>query len=364
MTALFATFLPPFLLVAFFSGLILLTQRWHGARSVDDQTGAQKIHAGAVPRIGGLAIYVGLGIWMSFLEGGHAELLHVLWWAGLPAFSIGLLEDLTRKVSVQLRLFATMISGGVAWWLSGISLTYLNVWGLDLLLAVPLVSVLFTMFAVAGVANSFNIIDGLHGLSAGVAILVLVGFAAVAQTVGDTALALLSLQLIALALGFFLWNYPFGKLFLGDGGAYFLGFAIAWVAVLLPMRNPQLSPWISLAIAAYPVYETVFSMRRRRMRGHDMGHPDRLHLHSLVFTRLVPQLFPHAPRALRNAIATPIVLLFASLPLWAAIQLAEQHFWLVIFVLLYGGAYSVFYARLVCFHWCMPIRIAKPVVLK
>jgi UDP-N-acetylmuramyl pentapeptide phosphotransferase/UDP-N-acetylglucosamine-1-phosphate transferase len=75
---------------------------------------------------------------------------------------------------------------------------------------------------------------------------------------------------------------------LGDGGAYFLGFMLAELGILLIARNTEVSPLFPLALCAYPGVETVFSMYRRKwVRNHPVNHPDALHLHTLVYRRLV-----------------------------------------------------------------------------
>ena len=92
-------------------------------------------------------------------------------------------------------------------------------------------------------------------------------------------------------------NFPLGKIFLGDGGAYFAGFLLAGLGVLLPMRNPETSAWTAILICAYPVIETLASMRRKARRdGHSVGQPDRVHFHMLAHRRYARRIV-RAPRA-------------------------------------------------------------------
>ena len=137
-----------------------------------------------------------------------------------------------------------------------------------------------------GVANAINIIDGFNGLAAGSLIIMFASFAWVAHQVGDDLVFGLAILYGALVLGFFLVNFPLGKIFLGDGGAYFAGFLLAALGVLLPMRNPETSAWTAILICAYPVIETLASMRRKQRRdGHSVGQPDRVHFHMLAHRR-------------------------------------------------------------------------------
>lgn len=297
------------------SVLIASNRCVHLRLGLDDTVGIQKIHKIPTPRIGGLAVAASfLAVWFC-LDGELRRIWGLLALAGLPAFVFGLLEDITRKVGVRLRLFATIASGATFAVLSGYSVSSLDFALLDALLAVSLVSIIFTGFAIGGAANSFNIIDGFHGLASGTMIIVLASFAIVSHRVGDATLTNLSLLMIGLVAGFFVVNFPYGKIFLGDAGAYFLGFIIAGIAVMLPARNPEISPWISLMLLTYPVTETGVSIARRLMKkGGNPGLADCDHLHHLVHRTLACR----AANALRipgaaNALTSPIMWLLPFL---------------------------------------------------
>jgi UDP-N-acetylmuramyl pentapeptide phosphotransferase/UDP-N-acetylglucosamine-1-phosphate transferase len=287
--------------------LVVMTTRWHGFLSLDESAGVQKLHAHPTPRVGGLPMVLGLvaAVWV-----GPVELRDNIWpWlvAGIPAFAFGLAEDLTKRVSVTKRLLATMASGVLAWAITGYALTGVNVWGLDWLLQFTAVSVLFTAFAVGGVANAINIIDGLNGLASSMVLWALLGVAMLAATLGDTVLASTCLLLAACVLGFFVVNWPFGKLFLGDGGSYFLGFALAWACVLLVERHDSVSAFAAMLFCIHPVVEVFYSVYRRKVRHQNPGHPDRLHFHSLVKRRIMQRLMPRSSKTLRNSMGGLLV---------------------------------------------------------
>jgi UDP-N-acetylmuramyl pentapeptide phosphotransferase/UDP-N-acetylglucosamine-1-phosphate transferase len=120
----------------------------------------------------------------------------------------------------------------------------------------------------------------------------LAALTAVSCYVGDTWVAELSMIGLGAALGFVLVNYPSGRIFLGDGGAYFLGFWVAEVVVLLLVRNPGVNAWQMLSICAYPVIEVLYSIYRRKIvRQTNAGAPDGLHLHTLIYRRVVSRVF-------------------------------------------------------------------------
>lgn len=281
-----------FLICAF----LIASERWHARFSHDAvDAGPQKFHTTPVPRIGGIAIAGAIGLTLLGLEA--ADLLMtdsvygfaMLSLAALPAFAGGLAEDLTKKVGVLARLLLTMTAGALASVLTGATLVNLDVPGLDELLQwSPLIAIAFTAFAVAGVANAINIIDGYNGLASGFAILAVSALAWVAYQVADQVVLLASLTMLGAVLGFFCWNWPSGRIFLGDGGAYLVGFWLAELGVLLVVRNPEVSPWFPLAIMIYPVWETLFSMYRRKfIKNKITGRPDAMHLHQLFYQRLV-----------------------------------------------------------------------------
>jgi UDP-N-acetylmuramyl pentapeptide phosphotransferase/UDP-N-acetylglucosamine-1-phosphate transferase len=268
--------------------LLVFTQRWHGGLSMDDDLQAvQKLHAVPVPRVGGLGLIAGLsiGIMATWLlnDTSHQTVL-LLMLAAVPVFVTGILEDVTKRVSVSKRLWASFVSGALGIVLVGSQLTRLDVPLVDNLMLLVPVAFVFTCFAVGGMTNAINIIDGLNGLASGTVVIILTGLAAMAWSTNDMLVVKLCLWGIAAMLGFMFFNYPFGRIFLGDGGAYLAGFWLASCAVLLLSRNPDVSTWAVLLSVLYPVWETIYSMYRRKIINRiDTGLPDQGHLHHLVF---------------------------------------------------------------------------------
>ena len=345
-----------------FCVLLVLTKRWHGVLTMDHTEGVQKFHSAPTPRIGGIPIVLGLIVAWAKAPQDIRQMITPILFAGMPAFIFGVLEDVTKRVGVMQRLLATMASGVLAWWMTDYALTRVDVWGADWLLQFTLVSVLFTAFAVGGVANSINIIDGFNGLASTASTLAFVGYAMMAWQVGDAPLAGLALVLAGCVLGFFWVNWPLGKIFLGDGGSYFIGFSLAWVAVMLIERNPGVSAFAALLVCAHPVTEVLFSIYRRRIKRLNPGHPDRLHFHSLLKQRYVRRWFPGLSADVRNSI-TGVMVGFMTL---TAIQLAYMtHHSAVLsaaaFLILALG-YVAIYARMVRHRWCSPVEflLVKP----
>jgi UDP-N-acetylmuramyl pentapeptide phosphotransferase/UDP-N-acetylglucosamine-1-phosphate transferase len=348
----------PFLIVflaTFLMGVVVIfTERWHGHFSLDGMDGVQKHHEEPTPRIGGLAIAAGLATaWLMTTAEAH-QIVKVILLAGMPALLFGLAEDVTKEVGVLPRLLATMASGALAWYMTGVAMQNTGFPPLDMALQYLPLAVVFTAFAVGGVANSINIIDGFNGLASGCAAIMLAALGVMSLNAGDASFAQVCFLATCCALGFAAVNWPFGKIFLGDGGAYLLGFVLAWLAVLLPMRNVGINAWATILVCAYPVIEVGSSVLRRRKRdGHHPGQPDNVHMHHLVNRRIIRKFLPSMSRAMQNGMTSPICWILTALPAAWAIYFAKNTPMLVLGFCLEVVMYMALYARLSQFRWCI-----------
>ena len=255
------------------------------------ESGPQKLHTEATPRIGGLAVMAGLvaGLIALYHLGtpdGFAPLdaLHPvrLGIGFLPLFALGLIEDVSKAVSVRLRMGVSLVAGLLAYFLAGVRIESLGLPVLDALMhSLPLVPLSLTLVAVAGLVHAMNIVDGLNGLLAGITLVILGVLAGVSAAFGETGLLLLALTGMAATLGFAVFNFPRGRLFCGDAGAYLIGYLIAVIVILLVLRQKTISPWFALAVVIHPVTETLYSAWRRWRQGFSPTHPDARHMHSL-----------------------------------------------------------------------------------
>lgn len=323
-----------------------------------DFEGVQKFHAASVPRIGGIVVFFGIsvGILVRYFSPDKVafDVSFQLLLAALPAFLGGLIEDLTKKVGVKTRLFFTALSAGVAGFLLNAWLTDIQVIGIDSLLAIPVVSIVFTCFAVAGVANSFNLIDGFNGLASVVSMIILLAIAYVAFQVRDYGILLSSFAAISAIAGFVFWNYPKGAIFLGDGGAYLIGFWIAELCVLLVTRNPAVSKWFPVLICIYPIFETLFTIYRRLMKRRHPGMPDANHLHQMIFRRIVrdPSNDGVGQLVKENSGTSPYLWILTSLAIMPAVL-----FWQIKWAL--QMATIVFCVTYIWFYWAI-VRFKIP----
>ena len=271
-------------LVAFLaSALIVLTRSWHGTVTFDTSTGPQKLHDAPTPRIGGVAVFAALWCASAAAPPPIRDLLFTLGASGTAVFVIGLAEDLTKGVPPGWRLSAALFSGLLFCIMSGYSVTRVDIAFIDGYLELDVVSFALTALMMAALCNGMNMIDGLNGLAPGAGIIMSAAVAVVAWLAGDSELMWLAIIISAVMAGFLAMNFPFGYVFLGDSGAYFTGFMLGALAIMLPVRNPEISPWASVVILAYPVLEVTHATLRKLLRnGYRPFEPDAVHLHMLL----------------------------------------------------------------------------------
>ncbi|MEO9384706.1 MraY family glycosyltransferase [Chromobacterium phragmitis] len=349
---LLATFL------SLFVGMCLIRfVHLHERFSADhDLGGVQKFHARPVPRIGGVAIAMGLtagcGLLAWLLRDASVLLLLVV---ALPAFTAGVLEDMTKKVGPLPRLLATFIAATLGYFVLGAGLLRLDVPVLDGLLSeFWMLSLLLTVIAVGGVAHAVNIIDGYNGLSGVVSIFIFLAMAYVAFKVQDPALMGVCFAMVGGIAGFLFWNFPRGLMFAGDGGAYLVGFMIAEVSVLLVARHAQVSPWFPMLCVIYPVFETLFSIYRRKfLQGRRIGYPDALHLHQLIYMRLVRWMVGSKNadhKTMRNSLTSPYLWALSSVSVVPAMLFWQNTEVLIVVCALFAMSYICLYRMIIRFR--------------
>jgi UDP-N-acetylmuramyl pentapeptide phosphotransferase/UDP-N-acetylglucosamine-1-phosphate transferase len=357
------------LVTAFFSSLLcalalISSFGRHRHLSADATSGGpQKYHVRPVPRIGGVSLFFGVcaaAISGYFSAAESVSLLMLLLLASLPAFGSGLIEDLTKAVTPRVRLACAAVAAGLGVWLLDARLMHTGMPWADAALGFVPLSIALTLFIVAGISNAINIIDGVNGLASVCALTMLAATAYVAFQVGDSAIVFAALVLCAALLGFVFWNYPHGLMFLGDGGAYFLGFMLAELNLLLVMRHPEVSPMFALLLCIYPVFETLFTIARRLLRvGRRSAKlrsafmPDSLHLHSLIHRRLVRSSFFTAGErrsTMRNAMTAPYLWALCLLSVLPCVLWWDDTAVLMQFAVAFVVAYLALYRAIVRFR--------------
>lgn len=342
--------------------LVVWSSSKHAVLSADhDMSGPQKFHSHPVPRIGGVgvfaAIIAGL-IFVQITQDGETHMMWLLIATSFPAFAAGLAEDLTKKVTPRQRLLFTAISACLAVGLLDAVVRRTAIPGVDDLIVYTPFAVALTVLCVTGVAHATNIIDGFNGLASMCVLLMMLALVYVGFEVNDGFIVTSSLIMSGAALGFFIWNYPSGRIFLGDGGAYLLGFILAELSILLVARHSDVSSLFPLALCAYPIFETLFTIYRRRvLKGVAAGLPDGIHLHSLLHRRVVRwSRGPNQAAQLkkthqntRNAMTSPYLWLLCLSSVVPSVVWWNNTPMLALFLCMFMVGYVLLYWRIVRF---------------
>jgi UDP-GlcNAc:undecaprenyl-phosphate/decaprenyl-phosphate GlcNAc-1-phosphate transferase len=317
-----------------------------------DLNGVQKFHIVATPRIAGIPIFISffIGLWYVDFEEGVYLLIFA---ASLPVFITGLLEDVTACISPRLRLIATFLSIAIAFIWVDVSIDFLGFEWVDYFLSgYVVISFLFTLLVVGGLVNAINIIDGYNGLMPGYSILVLLSIAYIASILGDDLVFQLSLILTVSLVGFFIFNFPFGKIFMGDGGAYFVGFMMALIGLMLGIRNEEVSHWFVLLLFIYPLYETAFSIYRKKIvRGTSPSQPDGYHLHMLIYKRLVKCKTFKNNKVMCNSMTSLFLWALSLVGIIPAVIWYNNQTMLIIWAFVFMMIYTIIYRRIVHFKF-------------
>jgi UDP-N-acetylmuramyl pentapeptide phosphotransferase/UDP-N-acetylglucosamine-1-phosphate transferase len=319
----------------------------------NDLSARQAEHKRPTPRIGGAAVIVGLFVaTLVYMGRIEADLLMALS-AGVVVFAVGLREDIQRDMSPKVRLIAAFASAGLAIVLSGAMVPRFGIPYVDGVVGFFGVGILITLLWSAGACHALNLIDGLNGLASGYSMLAAAAYFVIGGLSGQADVQLVAAILFVALFGFFVLNWPYGRLFLGDAGAYAIGHVLSWLGIILLMRDPEGAGLAAILILFWPVADTAFAIIRRRLLDKETDQPDRLHFHHLVVRalrlliqkRLRPEFF--------NPAATMVMLPFIAVPVSAGVvfwnngfgALAALLFFALLFISTYAFSMDYFKSR-------------------
>jgi UDP-N-acetylmuramyl pentapeptide phosphotransferase/UDP-N-acetylglucosamine-1-phosphate transferase len=303
----------------------------------------QRIHLNETPRLGGIIFILSLISFVAFSNSNESiQFLKILLICLIPIIVIGLKEDLFHNVEPAIRLLTLLFVG----WLFRVQFTG----PLPILTDIPFIGKLvllqggisiFYIISITAVANGMNLIDGVNGLCGAVALTILSALLFLSYKTADITMLFLIFSVILILIPFMLMNYPYGRIFLGDLGAYSLGLIVSMLTIIFFGRHPEISPWGAVLILIYPATEVVFSLLRRMVRGVSIYNADTAHLHLKLFHFFRPQ--PHFKK-IANALVTPALSGLWLFPLLTITWVYQKPLFILFAVMLFITFYGLLYA--------------------
>ncbi len=243
----------------------------------------QKLHEGYVPPIGGLIIFLCFYFSIfTFSESFFNNQIHILF-GSFFIIIIGLLEDFSGKIKPIYRLLAIFISSLIFVTYQS-SLPKIEVPILENILNnVPFAEEIFYALGLTALSNGMNMIDGVNGLAGMTALSIIVAILSILALYGGIEIYFVEFSFLIIVLVIFLFfNFPYGKIFLGDSGAYWIGWIIGVWIIEIYSEFP-LNTWGAILVIFYPIYEVVFSFTRKILSGKSPFLPDTNHLHIKLY---------------------------------------------------------------------------------
>ncbi|MCB1220827.1 MAG: undecaprenyl/decaprenyl-phosphate alpha-N-acetylglucosaminyl 1-phosphate transferase [Planctomycetales bacterium] len=271
-------------------------------RSYDllDMPGERKVHTSGTPRLGGVAIFTAVSVGMTLttfgvwgeliqLSASQARMIPLIY-AGLCGFFfIGFFDDLKSIPALWRLLMQLVVASFVVLQGGAVGLRIGSVFGSYVL--PEWLSILVSVLWIVGVVNTFNWIDGLDGLSSGIGLICTLAFMMIAMFRPDLPNAILSLALcLVLAgaiIGFMPWNFHPAKIFIGDGGAFSLGYMLAVISLVGLYKQAALISFVlPVLILVLPIGDTLFAIGRRLLARRPITQADDKHIHHRLLARL------------------------------------------------------------------------------
>ena len=299
----------------------------------------QRIHLNETPRLGGFIFILSLASFVAFSNTNESmQFLKIILICLIPIIFIGVKEDLFHNVEPAIRLLALLFVG----WLFRAQFTG----PLPILTDIPFIGKLlllqggtsiFYILSMVAVANGMNLIDGVNGLCAAAVLSILGSLLFLSYKTNDAAMLLAISNVSLILIPFLIINYPYGKIFLGDLGAYSLGLIVSMLTIIFFGRHLEINPWAAVLILIYPLTEVCFSLLRRLVKGTPIFDPDTDHLHLKLFNFFRPQT---TYKRIANALVAPTLALLWLFPLifipWVYQKLLFIWIAIILFVIFYS----------------------------
>ena len=249
--------------------------------AIDIPKDNRRMHTKAMPRFGGMAIYIGTVASMLIFLPYSTGLMGVIA-GGTLMFLVGIIDDLKgmpAKVKLGFQVLCAVILFEFSVRIEFIS----NPFGEGYYFFPWVVSLLVTVIWIVGITNTINLIDGLDGLAAGVSFIASICIAYTAYIHGRTDISMAMLAIAGGAAGFLPFNFNPAKIFMGDGGSLFLGFMLAGLSVMSPMKSATMvATVVPVLVLGLPIFDTAFAILRRLINRRPIMEADKGHLHHRI----------------------------------------------------------------------------------
>ncbi len=272
-------FLTAFLLALVFTPAAIKIAPKIGA--VDIPKDNRRMHTKVMPRFGGMAIYIGTTASMLIFLPYSTQLMGLIA-GGTLIFLVGIVDDL-KNLNAKLKLACQILCAFILFQFS-VRIDFIgNPFGDGYYFFPWIVSLLVTVIWIVGITNTINLIDGLDGLAGGVAFIASISIAYIAYISGRPEASMAMLAIAGGALGFLPFNFNPAKIFMGDGGALFLGFMLAGFSVMSPMKSAtMLATVVPVLVLGLPIFDTAFAILRRLVNRRPIMEADKGHLHHRI----------------------------------------------------------------------------------
>ena len=277
--------------------------------------GKQRVHEGEIPRLGGFIVFLFLVIFSFILSNlSFAKSLQVTLLCLLPMIILTVKEDLTHNVDYKVRFLGLTISAAGLIMFSVMSLPVVeHIIFISELFHNPVFSFAFFTLCLIALANGCNFIDGMNGLLGFYLLGALMSCMQLSFIVADSFLAKPILLYALLVILFLLVNYPWGKLFMGDSGAYLFALIIGIWVINFFGTHESISSWNAGLIFFYPIAEVIFSVIRKLWQKKSPFQPAREHLHLKIFDILNSST--NRPRLANNLTTVFLAIFWLAPPL-------------------------------------------------
>ena len=238
----------------------------------------RKVHKKPIPRLGGLAIFGAFIIGYMLYGTVSTQMLSVLI-AGILIIITGIIDDI-KPIKARYKFLAQIIAAIIAVIYGKLYFNNITLFGFIFEFPTWINIILSIIFVVACV-NIINLIDGLDGLAAGISTIYFITIAIIGFVLNKLGGldVIISVIMIGSTMGFLVHNFPPAKIFMGDTGSMFLGFMIAVIALLGYKVATMTSIIIPIILLTIPIFDTLFAIIRRVLKGESIGTPDKEHLH-------------------------------------------------------------------------------------